>query len=90
MDPVEKPIRERPITRILASLLGLFFICSPVIMWLVHPKEFLEDIGGPIEKQVAMVLFFGAGVACGSMFVFVGVTGAQPKWLTQCAQKRSR
>lgn len=57
MDPVEKPIRERPITRIFASLLGLFFICSPVIMWLVHPKEFLEDIGGPIEKQVAMVLF---------------------------------
>lgn len=57
MDPVEKPIRERPITRIFASLLGFFFICSPVIMWLVHPKEFLEDIGGPIEKQVAMVLF---------------------------------
>jgi hypothetical protein len=90
VDRAEEPAwrRERAITRILASVVGVFFVIAGPLALIIYPDT-------RVEWTASAWKMCGFGAACifcaaiGLPFVLVGITGQAPLWLRRCAQKKT-
>jgi hypothetical protein len=90
-DPDEESVwpREHVISRVVAILVGLFFIGGVPASLLIHPK-LRADVLASHSRLSSLIVAALACAAVGLFFLRIGVTGFAPRWFRRHADRGGR
>ena len=81
---------QRPITRVAAVIVGMFFILGPIVIPFMHANQRQEFAASSFALQFAIFAMAAVCLLLGAIFLTVGFTGNLPFWLAKRIDEHCR
>ena len=81
---------QRPITRVGAVIVGMFFILGPIVIPFMHANQRQEFAASSFALQLAIFAIAALALGFSSIFLIVGFTGNLPFWLAKRINEHCR
>ena len=81
---------QRPVTRVAAVVVGLFFIVVPIASPFVHANQRQELASASFGLILAIGSMVVVSFVLGSIFLALGISGNVPSWLAKRINEHCR